>query len=344
MSKPRNSNFELMRIVLMVMIMLHHSALHTSWNIRDLPFFTREIMESFLTFGHAAVGGFFMVSGYFLSRKKANHYRVKKLYYTVLGYSVVGFLLGYFFIGNHSVLLILKSFLPFLLGNYWFATTYILVLLLLNPINHLINYIFENYSLMKQLIVLFVICVITIYPTTRIMGSVAWSFNLGKNGIIDALMYYYLGALIENYRDFFTHLLIRRYKILFLLTPFILNIIAIFLVEKISFRFQAFFTGRLPMHLLLAVGIFIFFLNIDIGSRKAINSIASCVFAVYLIHDNEYFRDVLWNQIVDLQSSINSSILFIKLGFSIVFIFFISISLEMMRKRIAYIFSIITKK
>jgi len=54
---------------------------------------------------------------------------------------------------------------------------------------------------------------------------------------------------------------------------------------------------RLGIFLLSAL-LFLTFKNLKVPDSRVINAVAGTTFGVYLIHDNEYLRPILWNDIV----------------------------------------------
>ena len=77
---------------------------------------------------------------------------------------------------------------------------------------------------------------------------------------------------------------------------------------------------------------FYYFTRKQEKSNKIINTIASNVFAVYLISDNNYIRSIIWNKLFNVSSYINSYYLILNLIISVLFIFIICIIIEVLRK------------
>ncbi len=57
-----------------------------------------------------------------------------------------------------------------------------------------------------------------------------------------------------------------------------------------------------------AVSLFIFFARLNLGEKKAINTISITTFGIYLIHDSKFIRFFLWNKIVNANNIFNSTI------------------------------------
>lgn len=86
--------------------------------------------------------------------------------------------------------------------------------------------------------------------------------------------------------------------------------------------------------LILAIGLFGLFKNINIGEVRWINVIASTTFGVYLIHDNAYVRPMLWQKIFNATHLLGDGIFgFVYQSVLIVFAVFLGcVVIELVRK------------
>ncbi len=91
----RQSNFELMRIVAIVLIIAHHVAVHADWGNGGV-FFPENltanavILQSLLPFGKIGVNLFVFVSGYFLIRSERSTWpKIVRIWTEMFFYSVV---------------------------------------------------------------------------------------------------------------------------------------------------------------------------------------------------------------------------------------------------------------
>lgn len=107
LKKQRNSNFELLRIIAMYMIVLHHCTAHgvfSYWhnNITFLQNVNNFLCTFLSSGGKIGVTLFVLISGYFLSVKEFKIERLLKIYLKMFAYSVL-FLLIALVVGNHYV-------------------------------------------------------------------------------------------------------------------------------------------------------------------------------------------------------------------------------------------------
>lgn len=161
-NKVRKSNFELLRIVSMVMIVSYHYAVHGIQKILDNSSayaiylqgsIEHRLFTSFFTPGGAVgVALFFMISGYFLvnSSKVSLHKVVlESLYYAVFSvilvliFELVGGGTDYSKIGIAAASLE-NIFTPVTNGNWWFITVYLFLILMSPVINKFLNRLNER--------------------------------------------------------------------------------------------------------------------------------------------------------------------------------------------------------
>lgn len=91
-----------------------------------------------------------------------------------------------------------------------------------------------------------------------------------------------------------------------------------------------------PLVISAGVGLFNYFGNRKPKHLKIVNYLATMTFPVYLIHDNCYFRDVMWKNIFNTQNYYGASMPLVLFHmFSILFVLFlVAVIVEALRKRI----------
>ena len=124
----RSSNFELLRIIAIIMIIMHHYAIYSDFVWTNQLTFNRVLVNFFQMFGKLGVCLFIIISGYFYDKSKLKIKKLATLIIQVFIYSIIGLLIG--IITNSKVLNltnIVKSILPTTFGLYWFASCYVLI-------------------------------------------------------------------------------------------------------------------------------------------------------------------------------------------------------------------------
>lgn len=295
----RNSNLEIYRILCMFFIVLHHFAVHGLDGNEEIGNGINKYIVDILSFGgKIGVNGFVLISGYFMSKSK---YSIKKYlrlegevwFYSViaLGASILFSKAGY----NGGIMTVIKAVLPVLMNEYWFVTSFI-VLMILSPF---LNFVIQN---LKQnqyrnlLFVLFILCsVIPTFVTSDLTSSLTWFVFL-----------YLTAGYVRFYHNDFAgnnairHALIGILGILILwCSSTLINWVGIYFgKERILSYSRHFMSMESIIVLVIAYELFMTFLCMKKFSNNIVNKIAGAAFGVYLIHDNVNLRILLWQNIV----------------------------------------------
>lgn len=299
----RMSNFELLRIICMIFIITHHFAVHTYLSL-STPIFNFRVMNALTIGGKLGVNIYILISGYFLIN---SNFKIKKLiklileiiFYTVLIYTILS-LLGY---ARFDITTFVRQFFPIYKSQYWFMTYYI-ILYLLSPF---LNKLLKNCNF-KEFIIL--ISILLIYQLDTPLSSP--SFNMGE--LIWFITLYSIAAFIRLHPN--------KY-----MNKTIVWILSFTVTFGLMFYFYTFHReyiwGMTNLVCLIAsVSLFLVFRNINIKNNKIINLISSTTLGIYLIHDNVYIRENLWNNWFDVDKyALNDNfIIFAIITIMIVFI------------------------
>lgn len=292
--EPRNSNIELLRIISMIMIVFHHFACHGAFVFESSCVSISRFWYNFIIMGgKIGVDIFVLISGYYLignSGKLFNSKKVLKFWGQIFFYSIVIAVIGYCISGkNIGLRTLIETVLPISFSKWWFASCYF-VLYLIHPfLNKLLNAL--NKSTYQKLIVLLVILwsVIPTFTTSAFSGnSLTWFITL-----------YSIAGYIRLYglNEKFTTKHYLLFSIVFSILTYLSSAFFTVLGSKWSFfsLHTTFFYGQdtIPV-LLTSLSVFMTFASLKINYSKWINIIASATFGVYLIHDNEIARQLLW--------------------------------------------------
>ena len=212
---------------------------------------------------------------------------------------------------------IIKCVFPIIFKKYWFMTAYFILYFFVPFINKLLNVLNkkENRNLL-------LICVILVFFIPTIT-----TLDLYFNEIIQFLTFYIVGAYIRKYYNDLKKINSVRivlYTTILLLVLFITVIV--FFSKKYPFllNFGTYFLNRNSIFVLvIASCMLILFLRKRIKYNAIINKISISTLGVYLIHDNQYFREILWNKVFKLNQFVNSQYLFIII-ITVAFLIFIS--------------------
>ena len=316
-NKIRNSRIELLRIISMLLIVIHHFAVHGFEGINsenfNFVFSPNLIFLQFQTImGKIGVDLFFIISAWFMVDKKIDYKRFIKLFGEVWFYSILIMLLFLFILEPVEPIKIKKiigNFLPVLTGQYWFVTTYV-ILIFFSPFLNKIIEKFNKKELKDFIILLFIMIVI-------INGIFGKFFKDLRNNVISVIfIYLFVGYIKKNIifdNNYKRNLLLSLVSLLlYLFNVFIIDLVAHTLGDKISLYKRASYFGKNSLSvftIITSIELFIAFIKMEPFENKFINKIASATFGIYLIHDNQIFRRYLWDKIFRVNTFYSSKYL-----------------------------------
>lgn len=321
--KKRNSNFELLRIFAMLLIVFHHSIVHGLLNssisingsgnaIPQRTWLTTYSGELIAMFGKVAVAVFVMISGYFLVNSSAKGRKIiKKIFLLVAQvcfYSLLIYLIAVYFkwIDPNDLGTKQQAFFPFFYNTYWFATEYLLLYLIYPYINAALHSISRIQH--RNLIIIGVIT-FTVIPMI-----VPGFIDYGAYGeMVLFALYYIIGGYLRLYS-------LKNEKgrgiLLFTCGLTILSLIILYYdyMGEINNN-QQYFANSFTLAgqysfviVIIAIGVMMIFKHIDLGQNKMINTIAATTFGVYLIHDNPIMEQIIWTKWLHMPSLLTPNI------------------------------------
>jgi surface polysaccharide O-acyltransferase-like enzyme len=307
----RQSNFELLRIIAMVLIIIHHITYHVvlkqlefgPHNIyafgemfNNFTYYKRlSLLEYNLAFGKIGNFLFIILSGYFLIDKKDIDIikQGKKLLSQVI-YMIFVLLLASFIYTKFNTGFTGATVFSNINTQWWFVGYYFVVILAGKLfLNKFLNKL-SNKEYLSFLLILFAVCQLS-FSRDIIEKVVSSTFVYG-------IFVYSLGGYIKKYNPF------KDVKS----TVFVLSIILSFVLMTLSYRNQvqrdialALF-NKMPNYyqtftnyseysiivLIIGLSLFELFRRMNIKYSKVINYIASTTFMIYLFHDNEFIHSI----------------------------------------------------
>ena len=292
----RQSNLELLRIVAMFMILVYHTVYYVLYDYRN----EAPIFSSLLILLHIGVPLFVLISGYF--RIKPTVKGFFRLYSILVFYNLVFY--GIKLVGGDVLFSrteFLRLWFPFSLGRrYWFFKVYIM-LYIVSPI---LNYLIDNKEGGKLLIIS---GILTFY-----WGWFAHhpSLSDGKN-IVNFVFLYLLGNCLRYFKSEDEN---RRKRFIFLGAFLLLSSCVGVALYSSNARIMGilkrlFWEYNSPILILMSVLFFLIFTTFSF-KNKLVNWVASSAFAVYLVHENQWFFRDQWYSMVESQYLNNSGFLF----------------------------------
>lgn len=336
----RSSNFEMLRVLAMVFIIAHHIAIHGNWGNGGVYFpdsltFNMFFLQSLLPLGKIGVDLFVLISGYFLIKTTKNVWsKALSLWVPMLFYSLV---ITIAFVLFKDVDLSSRQwfsvFTPVLSFTWWFATTYLILLLLSPFINKCINSV-DQLTHLRLIIGLLVLwCVIPTFFNIRVE----------YNELLWFIILYIIAAYVRNYHNGTTNKAnMKRYAAyatsLFLILLFIVYLWDVTNIDLTFWDITNLISHNNEMNglltLLISLFIFLIFKNIEIPYSRIINAIAGTTFGIYLIHDHPLVRSYIYSQFFDCYEYTDSSMLIPYVFMMVIIIFAVTSIEEFARKSV----------
>lgn len=342
----RKSNIELLRIIAMFSIILHHAIIHGifggAWSFPTEE--SREVFQNgtfiyeILYFGGKfGVHIFIMITGYFMTSSRISAKSIFKFWVPVFTWSIIFLfltLLGMPSEGIASFTEIVKSVFPIIFNRYWFAQSYLILYLLIPVLNAIHKGVSKKVRFYLMLFLFITMIVIPTFTT---------QYLIGNNPVPLFILLYYIGATVKDLERWIS----KRKKIFRIMLPlsFIIYVFSVFFFNIIGLSLKS---GTILTHstilssqyslieLLFSVSVFVLFTQLKISNSRLINITASSTFGIYLIHDNYFFRSTLWRNIININNLLDMN-QFVALGRLLIYVLLIFIACSLIEQLRSYV-------
>ncbi len=322
----RQSSIELLRVLAMLAIVAGHSIVHAG---QDHPAITGNgLFAVALTQGsRIGVDLFIFISGYFSVGRQANTRKLFLQYVQIWTYSVlIGF--GLALTGNRGIGVkeAVRLMMPVSSSQYWFATSYFLIMLASPLLQAGIARIDQKAFRRLLLIFLVLWCVIpTAYIASPGMNELTWLVYVW---LLAAYLRKYPLNVLERIRAW--HGVLRLALIVAAtLVTYILGQNSVFLRENAMYMYAE--MNKLPAILCMLL-LFFGFKNWRLPVNRVINLLAPLTFGVYLFHDHPGIRKYLWSDALTV--SIDDPYFAVKKMGAVLAVFAVGMLFEFLRKAI----------
>ena len=335
-SAKRSSNFELLRILMMLGIVAHHYVVNSGITGNyDMTFLSKTMffLQCFGFSGKAMINGFLLLTGYFMCLQNLKFQKILRLFAEIMFYRILLYLflvaIGFQEVTLRSVLINCIFYL-FFSANAGFSGTIFLLYLLIPFINFLIRSLnrLSHFFLIGLLLIYYTILPTLLY-SEHTYGELCWYFTV-----------YLIGAAIRLYfspANFHR----KRYKILavvFILLSFgsilLFDLLTIYAGSPISYYYLVYNANK-PLALLNGLFLFLAFRDLSLSYHPVINKIASATFGVLQIHaHSDAMRTLLYNYLLKVPQQYHTGIyLVFHAVMSVLGIFFICVLLDLIRQQ-----------
>lgn len=297
----RQTNFELLRVLTMAMIIAMHYMLkgNIAQPMSEDGSFVNHAAWLVEAFCIVAANCYVLISGYFLIKAEWKLKKLVRLALQILFYSllipIICLGIGIGDVSSWSVYEWIFTILPLQMEHYWFATSYVLLFMLIPVLAPGVRQLSQKQLQVTIGILLFYYCVVKSISPIH-LSTDHYGYDLGW-----FLCLFMVSAYIRLYGISFLE---KKGTAVFV---YILSCLGIFAVSSVS-GYICRQTGKLEYYmdmpysynyiltLLSAVALFYTFKKIKIresAAARVICYLASCTFGIYLLHENMAVRN-LW--------------------------------------------------
>lgn len=278
----RSSNFELLRIVCMLMIICGHIIMvHECEVIGSFSWYIKQLLSPYCV---VAVNVFVLISGYFginLKYKKLWGLNWMTTFYSTL------FLIVMVWSGLHDIDL-KKDWMylfPVITKRYWFITVYFALCFVSPALNKLVEIL--NETLFRKILIS-CFCLFVILPTIGFVLNFPSITGDAGYGLINFMFLYLLGRYIRLYYN----VSVKKYYYLFgyFCAMAICGVFLVIYSNLLGFTFDALMSYDTVFVFIGALCLFLYFKEMNICSNT-INKLAVPCLAVYILHLHPLFFD-----------------------------------------------------
>lgn len=282
--KNRDSNIELYRIVLMLLIIAHHYVVNSG--VVELLYanpinFKSVIMFLFGAWGKIGINCFILITGFFMCKSNISIKKFLKLLFEVEFYNIIIYILMTVMgINTINFKQLIKAILPIQQINTNFTGCFLAFYLFIPFINILIKNMNKKEHFCLIGLMLFVYSILgTIPRITVVMNYISLYFMIY---LIGAYIRLYRIKLLEKKRN------IKIFNIVMILLVNLSVIIGVFVGYKVNKKLAYYFVNDSNKIIAVAssIALFLRFKNINLKYNKIINQVAKSVFGVLCIHAN----------------------------------------------------------
>lgn len=305
-AKKRESNIELFRIVVMLLIVAHHYVVNSelSYVIQSTSLCVRSVfLLLFGAWGKTGINCFVLITGYFMCRSKLTVRKYVKLLFEILFYRLAVYLCflaaGY---ETFSVAKVILTLIPITEIDDGFTSCYLMFFLLIPPLNILVNHMTERIHIYLIVVCLVIYVLLGTLPIVNVVFPWFPQFSVKMNYVSWFLVLYFIGAWLRMYpKPIYENTKFWGCMTVLLLAVASVSVIGCAYISngwgQVQIVFSYFFLSDCNKALAVSVAIcaFLFFRSLEIPYNKRINKVAASTYGVLLIHANsDVMRRWLW--------------------------------------------------
>ena len=331
--KVRDTNLELFRIIVMILIIAHHYVVNSGLTAVDgamyaNPFSLRSIfLFVFGAWGKIGINCFVLITGYFMCKSRITPKKFFKLLGEIMFYriviNVIFWAVGY---SKFSINAFMKMFIPITNIKTGFSSAFLVFFLFIPFLNILLKGMTEKTHIRLLLLSLFLYVFLGTVP----------GFSVTMNYVSWFIVLYFIAAYVRKYpkRIFFN---IKLWGIVTSLS-IMLCVASVVLCARYGYSiagrkaFSFVTDSNTFLAVLTAFSAFMFFKNVKMKNSVIINTIAASSYGVLLIHaHSDTMRQWLWKDLLDNVSMYNSQWLILHAVGSVLLVWLICTVIDHLR-------------
>ena len=326
----RLSNFELMRIIAIISILINHYVVFGLGEMSLTQSNLYVISSHFLAaFAKVGVNLFILTTGYFMINRSGSIKHVVKIVIDTLFYSYFFLILFLFVIpdyANYTLQNIYYSLLPISTGKTnWFVQTYLILYILIPFLNNLF-FSTSRECLKNYLIILAILWFL--------IPTFTYQIRYSGSDLLYFIYLYILGGYIKNYGiEFFN---INKNRIITIISACLIILIYMIICKYLNlnnYKYWLHFSNEISIFtLLISLSVFFIFKDLKIRNNKIINFFAASSLSVYLIHTN--MKKELFTKIFHCCDYCNLKYLIINLIIMIVSVYAFPVIFDYIKNKI----------
>lgn len=330
--KPRRSNLELYRIIVMLLIVSHHYVVNSGLLevMEQNPLSSHSIYLYLLgMWGKTGINCFVLITGYFMCKSHITCRKYLKLLLEVIFYNIVCWIA--FTISSYepfSLIGMAKSLVPIVgLSSEYFTSCFLVFYLFIPFLNILIG------NLDKQKHILLLVLCLAAYTILPVIPK----FHVTFNYVTWFCILYFISSYIRMY-GFCEKLKSFHWGIITLVLMLLSVVSVLFMlfvhvqygIHLMPYRFVA--DSNMVFAVLVSISSFMFFNGLSVKQSKLINVVSASTFGVLCIHANsDTMRSWLWKDTLDNVGQYSDANLVAISILSILAVFFTCVVLDFIR-------------
>lgn len=332
MVKQRNSNLELYRIIVMLLIVAHHYVVNSGLMdvMREDPFSGKSLfLYWFGMWGKIGINCFVLITGYFMCQSCITVRKFLKLLLQIVFYKIV--IYAIFVLSGYEALSLkgLLKLSPITGVSNDFVGCFLLFYLCIPFLNILIN------NLTKRQHQLLLALSLTIYT---LMGSVP-KFYVEMNYVTWFCILYFIASYIRFYGLFpqFGYRTWGKFSLASIIFSMLSVFICLWKCNILNNNYLAYYfvmDSNKVLAVITAVCVFMYFKDLPIRYSPFINTVGASTFGVLLIHANsDTMRQWLWRDTLENVGWYSSDYLVLHAVSSVTLIFILCAAIDYARNR-----------